>query len=283
MRFHRQRRRPMAAVRVTVQAITIRDGRVVLTCIHPRTGQIYNNVALLEQGGGDTMAIHFPVSAPTDPTRPSVVPESSGASQGWVVFDREGAPAFSAAVPRSRKRWLVGSTPRPSESEPHPRTYSPGDFCIMNGQGDVLGHIIVDRNGCVTIATDAELRLQVQSGKKVRIFSEDNSDEPVVVYSTTRAVLNDIIDRVNANTEQLRLVTPVAVSAYDALATEYDGLAATAALIPDPVSVQLNRTLAEEQRAIMVQLESWQESTQLNLVEVGTEIASGTLMVPEGA
>lgn len=282
MRFYRQKRRPLGGLRVTVQYVKIRDGRVVLTCIHPRTGQIFNNVAMMEQGGGDVMAVHFPVAEPTDTTKPSLVPESSGAAQGWLSFERDGTPVFSAAVPRSRSRWLVATTPEVEPTRPHPRTYSPSDFAIINGRsGEVLAHLIVGSDGNITLAASGDVRLQVKSGHCVRVFSDADSNEPVVKFSPTREALNDIIARVNLNTQQLQRLTPPAIVVRETAAVAYQAAASAAALIPDPASVSLNLSLAEQERAIIAEMEAWEVQTQVLLDAVGNEIASKTLLIPE--
>lgn len=281
MRYVRQKRRPIPPVRVTVQRVSIRDGRVVLTCIHPRTGQIWSNVGVLEQGGADDMAMHFPVAEPSDPTQPAIVPETSGATQGWLTFDRDGAPAYQAAVPRSRKRWLVSKTPMVDEEQPHPGTYSPADFAIINGQGDVLGRIIVDRNGNLSLISDNEIRIQVTSGSKVRIFSGSDSNEPVVKMTPALDALNAIIARVNLNTAQLRILSPPAHAYHDGLRTGYLSSASAASAVGQAAAAAAFLAQAASEQATMVEIEAYMAATGAGLDSVGTEIGSGTLNVPK--
>lgn len=255
----RKFRRALPPIRVSVQRVIVRDGRTLLTCIHPRTGQIWNNVPVLGQGGSDFSSVSWPVLGPTDPSSIALVPESAGCTQGLLHFDRNGAPIYHGSIPRSRKIDMVPLTPDVDEHDPHPGTWSPSDLCMINGNQDASIKMILDALGRWSLISDQIVRIQVPSGKQVKIFSDENSDMPVVLFVPTQSILNSLIERVNANTEILKVMA------------KYVGVLATAATSTDP-------TAAADVTAISTWTAGAATST---IAEVGNEIASQTLFVPD--
>lgn len=242
---------------VSVQEISIRDGREFLTCIHPRTGQIIKNVATIHQSSTNATKQHSAIKGPDDTSQAALVPETANSTLGLLVFDRSGAPIFIGAISRAENESLASDTPSVNDGDAHPGTWSPYDFAWVNGSGK----FIQDANGRIVLVSEAEIQLQANSSAKVRIFKDGVSEMPVVLFVPARDAMNRIIERVNANTELIGVMS------------KYVAVLAQAAVVAgvDP-----------EAQADVTAIATWQ-SAQSSIVAIGNEIASQTLLVPDDA
>lgn len=228
--------------RVVVQSREIVDDRVYYTVMHPKTGQVWPLCLPTSPGGGGLdVFMHVPLKVPTTPNSDTfaIEPERAHTAEAILTFDRYGARYIQGCTPREQKSALTDVTPTVEEYDTHPKTFGPGDYVISNGNGETVGRLIVDEVGRIALTASTVLRLQVDEGGKIVGHEDGRVSLPVVVLDPTLEYLNAQTARINANTQQLMLLSGPAIIADQTAAgvAHAAGVAALAALNPAAAAI----------------------------------------------
>lgn len=272
--------------RVVVQSRETIDDRTYYTVLHPRTGEVWTNCLPLSPGAGglDSFA-HVPIKLPDTPPSDQfeVSPERAHTAEALLYFDAYGARYLLGTTPREQKKRLLDKAePAVEEYSSHPRTFGPGDYVVANGNGEVTGMLVVTESGRICILGTDTVRLEVKEGGKIIGHEDGRVSLPVVVLDPTLDKLNEIIARVNLNTQQLLRITPSAVDADIASAIAKDGEAATALLVPDLITAAIKEAEAGYLRQRAAQSQAWFDQTSLDAViaDADDELGSPTMTAP---
>lgn len=274
--------------RVVVQSREIVDDRTYYTCVHPKTGQAWPMCLPLSLGGGglDVFA-QVPLKLPDTPPSDYFVtsPEKAHAAEALLCFDTHGARYIVGCTSREQTSALLDATPDVEEYETHPKTFGPGDYVLSNGAGEVVGRVIVDEAGRVAIAASTVLRLQVDEGGKIIGHEDGRVSLPVVVLEPTLDYLNAQTARINANTQQLMLLSPGAIAADRAAATAATAAGAVQAGLGNAAGAAVFYMQAATLTEHGNQLQSWLDDATLSpvLPDADNLLGSPTMTAPSRA
>lgn len=265
--------------RVTLQRVRVVDGQVVVDVLDNR-GQNIAGVPLMVGGGGGNRFVFSPVKAPDVPTSdPISVPEDANTAELFLGYDHRLAPVVYGATQVLGLMGLVPQAPEVEEDVAHPGAFGPYDFVVSNApDGEAVdatadvkegprGYVrmIMGADKSFNVFADRPIRFHVPLGGKFMVFSGVRSGMPVVMLHPTQGVINAIIDQVNRNTEQIKILMG------DKITETYAAAAAAQAAFQYPEEARLLAEAARMQALV---------DASATIPSVGDEIGSRTVFIP---